>query len=330
MSSSVQLAEPSIIYVVPTGRQVIVDYFPMLGPVIVEVPWLQPLILWQHRPPVAASVKSNGERRSSARSLLTTLLGEFVLPHGGTVWTTTAVSSLALLGIAERNARQALARVRDQNLIAPERHGRSVRWSLTPSGARLLSSGANRIYSFGWRSEPWDGKWLVVACPIPERERAKRHKLRTQLTFEGFGFIAPSIAVSPHRDREEVMNEILTRLGLADEAVTFIARTGTLTTDVNLIDRAWELEAIESGYRTFIKSFENIAPVTPEGAFTETIRLVDAWRRFPFRDPDLPAELLPTGWLSYRARDLFAQKRLEWSYEARRWYLAAEARRQSD
>jgi phenylacetic acid degradation operon negative regulatory protein len=32
---------------------------------------------------------------------------------------------------------------------------------------------------------------------------------------------------------------------------------------------------------------------------------LDAWRRLPFLDPGLPAELLPRGWQGARAADVF-------------------------
>src|SRR5688500_2296904 len=102
------------------------------------------------------------ERRASAKSLLTTILGEFVRPHTATLWTTTAVAALETLGVTERNARQALARSRDQGLIVPERRGRTVRWRLTDAATELLTAGAERIYSFGTRGVSWDGHWLVV------------------------------------------------------------------------------------------------------------------------------------------------------------------------
>ena len=81
---------------------------------------------------------------ASARSLLMTMLGEFVLARGGSVWTQALVSALALFGIEHKSARQALARTAAEGLLASERVGRQVRWSLTPPGQRLLSQGAQR------------------------------------------------------------------------------------------------------------------------------------------------------------------------------------------
>ena len=264
------------------------------------------------------------ERRASAKSLLTTILGEFVRPHAGTLWTTTAVAALGTLDVTERNARQALARSRDQGLIVPERRGRTVRWRLTAAATELLTAGAERIYGFGTRGETWDGHWLVVMCSIPERQRAKRHKLRTQLTFEGFGFVAASVAVCPYRDRQPAANAILRGLGLDGEALTLDARTGELTPDARMVASAWQLDSLADAYDDFITEFEQLAPSAPEEAFRATILLVDAWRHFPFRDPDLPAGLLPTDWPGRTARELFAARRQEWSAAAQEWFARAQ------
>src|SRR5262245_766981 len=105
---------------------------------------------------------------SSAKALLLTVLGEFVLPHQGSVWTSTVVRSLGLLGVEERNARQALARLADQDVVRSERDGRRARWQLTATGRDLLTSGTERIYGFGAGDGAWNGRWLVVLCSVPE------------------------------------------------------------------------------------------------------------------------------------------------------------------
>ena len=55
---------------------------------------------------------------ASARSLLMTILGEFVLPRGGSVWTQVLVSALALFGVEDKSARQALARTAAEGWLA--------------------------------------------------------------------------------------------------------------------------------------------------------------------------------------------------------------------
>ena len=71
---------------------------------------------------------------ASARSLLMTVLGEFVLPRDKPVWTSVLVDVLGILNVEEKSARQALARSAAEGWVVSERMGRRVRWSLTPPG----------------------------------------------------------------------------------------------------------------------------------------------------------------------------------------------------
>jgi phenylacetic acid degradation operon negative regulatory protein len=50
----------------------------------------------------------------------------------------------------------------------------------------------------------------------------------------------------------------------------------------------------------------------------DQIHLVHAWRRFPFLDPQLPAELLPGGWAGAKAAELFRERHEQWDAVARR------------
>ena len=46
-------------------------------------------------------------------------------------------------------------------------------------------------------------------------------------------------------------------------------------------------------YSAFIEDFAAVRPTSAESFFRMQTLLVHAWRKFPFLDPDLPAELLP-------------------------------------
>jgi phenylacetic acid degradation operon negative regulatory protein len=261
---------------------------------------------------------------SSAKALLLTVLGEFVLPHHGWVWTSTVVRSLAALGVEERNARQALARLADQGIVQSRKQGRRARWRLTDHGRELLATGTERIYGFGGTEERWDGQWLVVLCSVSEEERAKRHQLRSQLGFAGFGFLAPGVALSPHVEREPVANDVLKELGLVPGAVVFRAEAGSLTSTAQLLDRAWDLSVLVARYDGFIGSFGRRSPRADKGQFVALTELVHAWRHFPFIDPEIPPGLLPRSWPGHRAKALFDERHATWAVAANRWYEEAD------
>src|SRR5579862_7243548 len=74
----------------------------------------------------------------SARGLLFTILGEFVLPSGGAAWTSAFIDALGRLGIEEKSCRQALMRTAADGWLTADRAGRRASWRLTGSGVRLL------------------------------------------------------------------------------------------------------------------------------------------------------------------------------------------------
>lgn len=261
---------------------------------------------------------------SSAKALLLTTLGEFVLPHRGAVWTSTVVRSLAALGVEERNARQALTRLADQGVIRAQRQGRRARWHLTDAGRELLTSGTERIYGFGAGGDAWDGRWLVVLCSVPEEQRAQRHQLRSRLGFAGFGFLAPGVALSPHLDREAVANRVLEELALVPGAVVFRAEAGHLASTEELLARAWDLTALADRYDDFLRAFGRRSPRSDEAQFVALARLVHAWRHFPFVDPEIPLRLLPDRWPGRRAKALFDDRHAAWAAGANRWYEAVD------
>ncbi len=264
-------------------------------------------------------------RGDSAKSVMLTVLGEFVLPSGAGAWSGTLVDALTVAGYRDRNARQVLSRLRDDGRIESSRQGRRTRWHLTDEGRALLEAGAERIYRFGRRAETWDGRWLLVQCSVPEAKRRERRLLQTRLSFEGFGFLAPTVAISPYCDREVAANRVLAELELDRQAVVMAGTTGTLSTDDVILARAWDLDGLATAYRDFVDRFEPADPDGPEACFAELIHLVHAWRRFPFRDPEIPVQLLPDDWIGLRAQGLFEERRTRWSPEAVTYFKELEA-----
>ena len=162
-------------------------------------------------PAIVADVNEQLRRRSvgapAARSVLLTMLGEYVLPMPGGVWQETLIGALGTLGHKTHAARQALARSVGAGWLQTERHGRRSRVHLTPDTAEMLRSGAERIYTFGvpWA---WDGRWLLVVLRVPEERREVRHQMRTRLAWAGFGSLGGGLWITPHTDREHELADV--------------------------------------------------------------------------------------------------------------------------
>jgi len=243
--------------------------------------------------------------------LLLTVLGEYVLPLGEPVWTAALVRGLALHEVGEKAARQALARTAAEGWIVSRRHGRLARWDLTEAGRRLLSEGARRIYSFGQDGRPWDGRWLVLLIGDLDRSGPLRRQLTTRLTWAGFGRLPSGAWISPDPGREAEAARILADLGLGC-CMSFIAGYGGIGAQSDVVDLAWDLGAVELRYKKFIDTFRPLEPVMPGEILVAQTLLVHEWRGLPFLDPQLPRELLPTGWLGTEAAGLFAERHARW------------------
>ena len=90
-----------------------------------------------------------------------------------------------------------------------------------------------------------------------------------------------------------------------------VARSGGLEEDREMAARCWDLGALNEAYAEFLATWEPKVKAwhrrRPEGAdaLVERTRFIHEYRMFPFKDPGLPAELLPRSWRGRQAHDLF-------------------------
>ena len=265
---------------------------------------------------------------TSARSLLLTVLGEFVLPRGEPVWTQVLIDVLGLLEVENKSARQALARTAAEGLLVSDRSGRRVRWSLSEQGTRLLTDGAARIYGFSAATRPWEGRWLVLLVSVPEARRQLRHRLRTRLAWAGLGSPAPGVWVTPDPSKQDEAADVIADLELTGVTSSFVGPFGAIGEQDAVVAQAWDLAEVEAAYDEFLDAFADADPHTSAEVLAHQIHLVHAWRRFPFLDPKLPAELLPEQWAGTRAAELFDTLHSRWDSRARKhWqHLVGTAR----
>jgi phenylacetic acid degradation operon negative regulatory protein len=253
---------------------------------------------------------------ASARSLLLTVLGEFVLPGGRPVWTSALIELLGDLEVAEKAARQAIMRTADSGWIEANRIGRETRWSLTDAGTDLLREGTERIYSFAADGATWNGEWLVLTVGVPENNRPLRQQVRTRLGWAGLGSPTPGVWVTPRIEREAQARTVLEDLGLLAGSWSFVATAGQIGDERSLARSAWDLDDVERRYEDFLELVGRRRPRTDRQALVAQVRLVQEWRRFPLLDPGLPRELLPPRWTGSRAAEVFRERHAAWAPRA--------------
>ncbi len=240
----------------------------------------------------------------NARAALFDLYGDHLRSRGGRASVAALVRLLAPLEIAAPAVRTAVSRMVRQGWLAPVRLPRGPGYEATPKCVRRLDEAALRIYRAG--TITWSGRWhLIVVEPV--RERPRRERLRASLSFLGYAPLSETTWVGPRPSPE------LDTL-IAGEGVHAERFDAVLDGDARaLVARTWDLEAIGAAYEEWLARAMELLGALPDDAdddrmFATRSRLVHGWRNFLFRDPGLPADLLPPGWPGEKARAYFEQE----------------------
>jgi len=235
-----------------------------------------------------------------ARSLIVTVWGDALAPHGGDVWLAGLIRLLAPLGLNDRLVRTSVFRLARDGWLTGETRGRRSRYRLTPGGRARFAAAYRRIYAPP--ADAWDGTWEVVVDP-PGAAPAERQRVRDDVRWAGFGTLAPGLFVRPLVDGVAPADEVpsrVVRLHARDAAGG--ARGLPLAT---VAPSLWDLPALAQDYRRFLALFGRvidrfrmraIEASDPAQCFVVRTLLIHAYRRVLLRDPRLPASLLPLDW----------------------------------
>ena len=239
-----------------------------------------------------------------ARSLIVTIWGDALAPHGGEVWLAGLIALLAPFGINERLTRTSVFRLARDGWLEAQAHGRQSRYRLTDDGRARFAAAYRRIYAPP--PEDWGGEWELVVDAPDGAPVAQRHRLRDELRWDGFGVVVPGVYARP-LTQGDAAGEVA-RLGAASRAIVLRARPhgGDGAPDLAAhVDRLWDLATLAADYRRFLALFGGVIdrfrmrPIETSDAaqcFVVRTLLIHAFRRVLLRDPRLPPALLPLGW----------------------------------
>lgn len=244
-----------------------------------------------------------------ARSLVFDLFGDYLRSRGGEVRLRGLIALMSCFDVPEATVRVVVTRLRKEGWLDSRRDGRETTYLLTDGAWRLLDEGRARI--FDRASGPWDGQWHMVIYSVPETERALREQLRKRLGWLGFGPLSPSVWLSPHDRIDEVRASVVdwptVRLDV------FHARSESPLVDRDMAARCWDLDELNRDYAALLAAYQPrlqhylTGMLRGRDALVERMQLIYAYRKFPFRDPGLPLELLPEGWSGRAAHEVFQQ-----------------------
>jgi phenylacetic acid degradation operon negative regulatory protein len=242
--------------------------------------------------------------------LLLTLLGDYWWVRKEPLPSAALVALLTEFGVSDTAARASLGRLVRHDLLITSKQGRQTFYRLSERGVQVLNGGAYRIFSFG-QSQPWDGFWSLVAFSIPEEQRQLRYVLRDRLRWLGFAPLYDGLWISPRDSLSEATSQLAEFSIYA--TTMFRAQVVGGTSEADLLQQAWDLDALRAHYQQFIDVVQPLSVrmkngmSSPEEALKMRTSIMGRWQRFPTMDPGLPDELLPPDWPRTNARQLFIE-----------------------
>jgi phenylacetic acid degradation operon negative regulatory protein len=253
--------------------------------------------------------------RIQAGSLITTVFGDAILPRGGRVSLGSMIQLLEPLGANERLVRTAVYRLVKEEWLQSEALGRKTDYMLTPSGHRRFDEASRQIYAAD--NPGWDRRWRLILI-VGELDARVREQLRRALFWHGFGETATGSFVHPTADLENVMESLVSEglqavLAHLMPMVAVNSRAVHCATDIEMVQKAWNLDGLAASYDGFLQKYEPIrdaliacgqTDLSEENAFLIRTLLIHDVRRLLLRDPQLPESLLPYNWPGSRARHL--------------------------
>lgn len=246
-----------------------------------------------------------------AKSLISTVYGDAIMPHGGAAWLGSLIDLMAHFDMSERIVRTSVFRLGKDDWLTNTQIGRRSFYRVTESGRERFAAAERRIYAPLVRH--WDRGWHMVLIGQPSIGPDLRETLRSELAWLGFGAVSPNVLAHPAHD-EATLHRLLRDLGVADKVVLMRAehdRSGGFGAMRELVRDCWNIERLEADYAGFLSRFRPVwqaldgaDDLDPRRCFLLRTLMIHDFRRILLRDPMLPPDLLPPDWPGQASRML--------------------------
>lgn len=263
----------------------------------------------RYRVRVTTHTDAHDQRAHQPRSLIVTIYGLYAREGGGWMSVASLIRLMAELGVDEPAVRSSISRLKRRQMLEPVRVDSAAGYRLSEEAGAIISEGDHRIFRRP-AARVEDG-WLLAVFSVPESERRKRHLLRSRLEALGFGTAAAGVWVAPAHLYVDT-RRTLERLGLTAYVDLFRSDYLAFGDLRAAVTSWWDLDELRERYDDFLQRHGPVLSrwlrrrsADDAVAFADYVSALTQWRRLPYLDPGLPAELLPKNWHGRQAADLF-------------------------
>ncbi|KGH45069.1 hypothetical protein IN07_19095 [Modestobacter caceresii] len=243
------------------------------------------------------------EVRFKPQDLLLALGGALILDtYEDPLPTRVFLDVLGSLGVSGDATRSVLTRLTERGLLTRHQDGRVASYGLTDTSRRLLRDGRERVRA----AEPFhqvSSDWTLLSFSLPETRRDVRNRLRSRLTWAGFGCLRDGLWVAPGRvdlDRVVAVGAEVDEL----QVDGFLASPAPGTDVARYVRRAWDVDALRWEHEEFLRRWER--PVPRESDPLAMFVLLGAhWIRLLRVDPVLPERYLGEDWPGRRSAAVY-------------------------
>ena len=266
-------------------------------------------------------VDSRKSARRKSGSVLISLISDFVVPHGGAISLGSLVEAGACVGVSQQTIRSSVNRRVADGWLSTESMGRRSICRFSESGMKRYLMASKRIYQ-NFNTD-WAGEWHMVVANNWMIDPDRYSEQVRDILWSGFGKVSENVFIRPklaekglccNWELPEDMPESMTCFtGIKKQCIPDTAIKA-------MIQRAWDLETVNSRYQFFIDRYKGLldsllkAPaVSGVQAFSIRSLMFHDFRRIRLIDPVLPAALHTSKWngdqafsISQRLYDLLA------------------------
>lgn len=213
------------------------------------------------------------------------------------------VRALSAAGRDEAAVRQTLYRMCADGELEAEKFGRSKVYRPTPFAMAEIEAGTEKILKAP--EEMWDGRWTMVSVRLRgSAHRVTRKRVEELLKVEGFGRLGGGTYIHPRA----VGGRLYRSLPEEARPRVVIVRGDMVEGSIAGLRALWQVDELAARYEHVVGRFDDLQSrldsraCTDRDAFLLRFAVVFEYLGVAWDDPELPLDLVGSGWPASGAR----------------------------